>query len=80
LFLEDGFTTGEWTPMFILRLLYQDPKMTVDRIKVKTERPAGWDQRTSAGKVEYDYVFTYEGGLYRQVAPAVAGIQVPSPR
>jgi hypothetical protein len=42
LFLEDGFGTGEWTPLFILRLIYHDPDMVVDRIKVKTEKPAGW--------------------------------------
>jgi len=70
LLLEDGFTTGEWTPMFIIRLIYKDPNMIVDRVKLKTDRPAGWDQHTSRGKIEYDYVFTYEDGRYQQVQPA----------
>jgi len=73
LFLEDGFTTGEWTPLFIVRLLYRDPNMIVDRVKEKTDRPAGWDQHTSPDRVHYDFVFTYEGGRYRQVQPAIAG-------
>jgi hypothetical protein len=73
LFLEDGFTTGEWTPLFIVRLLYRDPKMIVDRVKEKTDRPPGWDQHTSPDRVHYDFVFTYEGGRYRQVQPAIAG-------
>ena len=73
MFLEDGFTTGEWTPMFILRLLYQDREMTVDRVKQKTEHPPGWEQYTSPDRVHYDYVFTYYGGQYRQVPPAGRG-------
>jgi hypothetical protein len=73
LFLEDGFTTGEWTPLFIVRLLYRNPAMTVDRVKLKTDRPAGWDQHTTADKDHYDYVFTYDGGRYQQVPPEVAG-------
>lgn len=69
MFLEDGFTTGEWTPLFIVRLLYHDPAMTVDRVKQKTARPAGWEQFTSADRIHYDYVFTYENGHYWQVRP-----------
>jgi hypothetical protein len=72
LFQEDGFTTGEWTPLFILRLLYHDPDMVVDRVKLKTERPPGWEQYCSPDKFHHDYVFTYEGGRYRQVESSVA--------
>jgi hypothetical protein len=75
MFLEDGFTTGEWTPMFELRLLYEDPNMVVDRIKSKTERPPGWLQYTSADKVHYDHVFTYDSGTYFEVPQAIAALQ-----
>jgi hypothetical protein len=73
LLLEAGFTTGEWTPLFIVRLIYNNPDMIVNRVKLKTERPPGWDQHISRGKVDYDYVFTYEDGRYLQAQPAVAG-------
>jgi hypothetical protein len=79
LFLEDGFTTGEWTPMFLTRLLYQDREMTVDRVKLKTEHPPGWEQFTSPDRLHYDYVFTYEGDRYREVPPAVAAGIWPVP-
>jgi hypothetical protein len=58
LFEEDGFTTNELTPMFILRLLYRDPTLVVDRSKLRTNSPAG---------TRYDYVFTWENGTYRQI-------------
>jgi hypothetical protein len=73
LFLEDGFTTGEWTPLFIVRLIYNNPTMVVDRVKLKTDRPAGWEQYTSGDRVHYDYVFTYAQGHYQQVQPTIIG-------
>jgi hypothetical protein len=74
LFEEDGFTTGEWTPMFTMRLLYDDRDLIVDRIKSSTTKPADWVQFTSPDHTHYDYVFTWEKGRYRQVTPVVAGV------
>jgi hypothetical protein len=62
LFLEDSFNTDEWTPVFIVQLLYRDPGLTVDRIKMMTAKPPNWDG--------YQYVFTYEDGRYRQLKPS----------
>jgi hypothetical protein len=75
LFQEDGFTTGEWTPMFVMRLLYNDRDLIVDRIKSSTAKPADWVQFTSPDHTHYDYVFTWENGRYRQVTPVVAAIR-----
>jgi hypothetical protein len=72
LFQEDGFTTGEWTPMFVMRLLYNDRILIVDRIKSATAKPADWVQYTSPDHAHYDYVFTFENGRYRQVTPELA--------
>jgi hypothetical protein len=62
LFLEDSFDTDEWTPVFIVQLLYRDPGLTVDRIKMMTAKPPNRDG--------YQYVFTYEDGRYRQLKPS----------
>jgi hypothetical protein len=35
LFQEDEFTTGEWTPMFVMRLLYRDRNLVVDGILMR---------------------------------------------
>jgi hypothetical protein len=75
LFQEDAFTTGEWTPMFVMRLLYHDRNLVVDRIKTKTEKPPGWEQFTSPDHTHYDYVFTCENGKYRQVTPELAAVR-----
>ena len=75
LFQEDGFTTGEWTPMFVMRLLYRDRNLVVDRTKTGTEKPAGWEQFTSVDHTHYDYVFTCEKGTYRQVTPVLAEVR-----
>jgi hypothetical protein len=73
LFQEDAFTTGEWTPLFVMRLLYHDRGLIVDRIKSATAKPADWAQYTSPDHTHYDYVFTWENGNYRQVTPVVSG-------
>jgi len=75
LFQEDGFTTGEWTPMFVMRLLYDDRDLIVDRIKSATVKPADWVQYTSPDHTHYDYVFTWENGRYRQVTPVIAAVR-----
>jgi hypothetical protein len=59
LFLSDSFTTEEWTPVFIVQLIYRDPSLNIDRVKMMNPPPASWNG--------YQYVFTYEDGHYRQV-------------
>jgi hypothetical protein len=70
LFVEDSFTTGEWTPLFIVQLLYNDPTLIVNRVKIRTAKPANWDQYRPPSLEQYDYVFTYEDGRYRQLKPS----------
>jgi hypothetical protein len=59
LFLNDSFTTEEWTPVFIVQLIYKDPGLTIDRVKMMNPAPTNWDG--------YQYVFTYADGKYLQV-------------
>jgi hypothetical protein len=61
LFLNDPFSTDEWTPYFIMKLLYRDDTLTPDRIKMMDRKPADWSN--------YQYVFTYERGKYRLLKP-----------
>jgi hypothetical protein len=61
LFLKDSFETDEWTPYFIMKLVYRDDSMVVDRIKMMDTQPKDWSG--------YEYVFTYEDGRYRQLKP-----------
>lgn len=61
LFLDDGFGTDEWTPLFILRLQSKIATLVVDRVKMMHPSPATQDG--------YQYVFTYENGVYRRLKP-----------
>jgi len=61
LFVEDAFGTDEWTPYFVVKLLYDDDTLVVDRIKMMDRKPADW--------AAYQYVFTYERGAWRQLKP-----------
>jgi hypothetical protein len=61
LFLDDAFSTDEWTPYFIMKLLYEDDTLVPDRVKMMAIKPADWSG--------YRYVFTYEGGKYRLLKP-----------
>jgi NADH:ubiquinone oxidoreductase subunit K len=61
LFLQDGFSTGEWTPYFIVKLLYRDDTLTPDRIKMMDKKPADWNS--------YQYVFGFDDGRYRLMKP-----------
>jgi hypothetical protein len=61
LLTEDPFSTGEYTPSFLLALLYRDPGLQVDRTTMMAKPPANWDA--------YQYVFGYEGNQYRQLKP-----------
>jgi hypothetical protein len=55
--------------LFILRLIYEDPALVVDRLKQDTKRPPGWEQFCSADRVHYDHVFNYLAGRYIEVPP-----------
>ena len=61
LFVEDAFTSEEWTPYFIMKLAWHDDTMLVDRIKMMDGRNSDWKN--------YQYVFTYDGGLYKRLKP-----------
>jgi hypothetical protein len=61
LFIEDSSGTDEWTPYFVMKLLYHDDGLVVDRIKMMNGHPKTWD--------DYQYVFTYRTGTYRQLKP-----------
>ena len=61
LFVNDAFSTDEWTPYFITKLLYRDDTIVPDRIKMMATPPKTWDG--------YEFVFTYEKGQYRRLKP-----------
>jgi hypothetical protein len=61
LFLEDAFSTDEWTPYFIMKLLYNDDTLTVDRVKMMDNR------KPDLGS--YQFIFTFENGKYRLLKP-----------
>ena len=61
LFLEDAFGTDEWTPYFVMKLLYRDDSLVPDRIKMMDRKPTDWN--------EYQYVLTFDAGRYRQLKP-----------
>ncbi|MDQ1468984.1 MAG: hypothetical protein QOJ99_464 [Bryobacterales bacterium] len=61
LFLEDAFTNKEWTPYFIMKLAWHDDTLVVDRTKMMDGKVPEWK--------DYQYVFTYESGRYKQLKP-----------
>jgi len=61
LFEDDAFGNDEYTPLFILSLLYHDPDLTVDRDKLSPNKPLN--------PADYQYVFTFQDGHYRQLKP-----------
>jgi hypothetical protein len=61
LFIEDAFTNQEWTPYFIMKLAWHDDSLVVDRTKMMDGKTPDWN--------DYQYVFTYERGLYKQLKP-----------
>ena len=61
LFLEDAFGTDEWTPYFVVKLLYQDDTLLVDRIKMMDRKLSDWG--------DYQYVLNYADGQYRMLKP-----------
>jgi hypothetical protein len=61
LFLDDAFGTDEWTPYFVVKLLYRDDMLLVDRIKMMDQKPLDWG--------DYQYVLDYGDGQYWLVKP-----------
>ena len=61
LFLQDAFGTDEWTPWFIVKLLYRDDTLVPDRMKMLDKKPADWNG--------YQYVFEFQDGRYRLLKP-----------
>lgn len=55
LFLHDPFGTDNWTPVFILTLMYGDKTLTVDRVKMLASPP------TREEVERYDVLFDYDG-------------------
>jgi len=62
LFTEDAFSTDEWTPYFVIKLLYHDDTQWVDRVKMMDKKPASWN--------DYQYVFGFQGGRYERLKGA----------
>lgn len=63
LLMDDALDTVEslWVPTFIGRLLYQDPELTVDRLKAMEKKPS------EAEINAYDFVLIYKlGRLWRR--------------
>ena len=63
LFLKDPFTTDEWTPYFIMKLLYRDDTIVPERVKMMPAPPKTW--------ASYEFVFTYENGHYLRLKPSL---------
>jgi hypothetical protein len=61
LFLQDPFGTDEWTPYFIVKLLYRDDTLVPDRMKMLDKKPADWNG--------YQYVFGFQDGRYQRLKP-----------
>jgi hypothetical protein len=61
LFVQDAFGTDEWTPYFIVKLMYRDDTLEPDRIKMMDKKPADWNG--------YQYVFGFENGRYCVLKP-----------
>jgi hypothetical protein len=61
LFLEDAFSTEEWTPWFLMKLSRHDDSLVIDRIKMMNGKTPDWK--------DYQFVFTYDHGSYRQLKP-----------
>ena len=61
LFLQDAFSTSEWTPYFIVKLLYRDDTLVPDRMKMLDKKPSDWSG--------YQYVFGFGHGRYSLLKP-----------
>jgi hypothetical protein len=55
LFFDDRFTRDDWIPVLLVRMMYRDPELRVERAKTMDRRPEG------AVLAGYSYVLDYEG-------------------
>ena len=63
LFLDDPFSTDEWTTVFVCRLYFHSRTVVADRIKMLPNKP---DQ---AAIDSYDVIFTYNPAGYTRIKP-----------
>jgi len=63
LFLDDPFSSEEWTPVFVCRLYYRNLNVVADQIKMMGYKP---DQQQIDS---YDVIFTYGKSGYVRVKP-----------
>ncbi|MEZ5400827.1 MAG: glycosyltransferase family 39 protein [Bryobacteraceae bacterium] len=62
LFLEDPFHDDEWTPLFIVRLLYRSRDLPVERLKMMPEIP-------SCNRIRgFDTILTMHDGSLRRIS------------
>ncbi len=71
LFLDDKFTRDDWIPVLLVRMMYRDPELRVERAKTMDHRPEG---TLLAG---YSYMLNYEGDRLLQVEPAPNRVAKP---
>ena len=64
LFMDDPFSTDEWTPLFLIRLSYGHDTIRVDRIKMMPQRPSLSEIK------EYSVVLTYRDNRFIRIDPA----------
>ncbi|HEU5021942.1 MAG TPA: hypothetical protein VFT60_08620 [Bryobacteraceae bacterium] len=64
LLLRDPYPASGWTPYFIVRLLYHDKNLTVDRPKMMNG--------AAIDLASYQYVFDYYNGRFQQMQPDAA--------
>ena len=65
LFLDDKFTRDDWIPVLLVRIMYRDPELRVERAKTMEHRPEG------AVLAGYSYVLDYERDRLVRVEPGV---------
>lgn len=71
LFLEDPFTSDNYTLLFILRLLYRNPQLEVHRLS------AGDDQHPPLDRLpHYDHIFAYRQGRYIELDHADTNLAI----
>lgn len=63
LVVQDPFGEFHWAPLFILRMVYRNPMLKVDRLESMNPKP------TAEEAAGYDYRLAFENGKLRDVAP-----------
>lgn len=63
LFLDDKFTRDDWIPVLLVRMIYRDPELRVERVKTMDHRPEG------AVLAGYSYLLDYQDDQLVRVEP-----------